>query len=116
MDRARFANEAASELLEHPHDLHQSYPESVSMFGVVGPHEMVIVERDRILDLNRHWPDLGGDAHLIEVTHESCVEVRYPPGAQRHGALGTGHRHDFELLFLKVKVDLEAIAARMRGK
>src|SRR6185437_184932 len=57
MCRARFADEARAENVEHIVNRHQSAPEAPGIFLVVGGVYVVLIESNGIGDLHRHLPD-----------------------------------------------------------
>src|SRR5436190_4676345 len=90
MHGAGFANEAATEPLEHRRYPVQHKPEALSLLRVVGRVPIVFGERDRARDLYRCRPHGCAEAECVETTHELAIERRHRPGFQRHRLLFPG--------------------------
>src|SRR5215471_4606605 len=82
MYRTRLADEARAKFMHHAIGLHQSQPESLRGEAVILRMDAVALERDRVLDLTRHGPDVHLDAETAKALHEFGIEV--------------GHRHRLE--------------------
>ena len=65
MHRARLAEEARAERLEHAVALQQRSPEALRLRGVVGGVGLILGERDGIGNLDRHRPDVHVDAEAL---------------------------------------------------
>ena len=77
-----FPEKARAEHREHLVDLYQRAPEPGDLLGVVGRMDAVLLERDRVGDLDRHGP---------EVRREVQDDAARPHGIQRkRSATATG--------------------------
>src|SRR5580704_8895209 len=82
MYRARFAHKARAKFGHYPIDLHQHPPEFLHIDRIVLGVRAVLLERNGVLDLARHGPDMNVDAKATQPRHDLGVEV--------------GHRHRLE--------------------
>ena len=55
MHRTAFAAETRAKVLKHAIALHEHAPESVGIFAIVRAMLFILIKRDRILNLVRHW-------------------------------------------------------------
>ncbi len=53
-----FANEARAEFLEYFVDVHERAPESIGILGVVRLVNLILIEANRIWNLDRNRPNL----------------------------------------------------------
>src|SRR5262245_4651841 len=76
MHRTAFSTKARSELLEHAIALDQNAPESIGVFPVVRAVLLVFIERNRILNLVRHFVNPYRQMKLVESLHHGTVKIR----------------------------------------
>jgi hypothetical protein len=76
MHRARLAEKAAAEQLEHPVGLHQRAPEAVRGLGVVRLMRFVQGEADRVRHLVGPVVDPDRNADSVQEAHDPAVERR----------------------------------------
>ena len=112
VDRTGLADEAGPELLQHAVHLDQCLPEQVRVARVVRRVPLVLVERDRIGDLDRTGRD--GDVHTpaSKPGHEVVVEPCNGPRLELHregAGVVIGHRQS---VVDEVDVDLEGCDPR----
>src|SRR6185437_13956551 len=81
MHRAHLAGEAPAEGGEDARPLHEKAPEAVRLLRVIGGMEAILLEGNRVGDLNRHGPDLDPQPHRGEPAHELGVELATLIGA-----------------------------------
>ena len=76
--RAGLADEPGAEHLEDALHLDEREPEPPHGVRVVAGVDPVVRERDRVGDLDRHRPDLGGDTEVGEQRHRRSRRSRRP--------------------------------------
>src|SRR5690606_8694790 len=74
--RAALAHEAGTELLQHAVGLTEYLPAPVRQFGLIHPVLEILVERDRILDLDGPTPDPDRHPGCPQRLHHLPVELR----------------------------------------
>ena len=103
--RTDLADEAGPEHLEDAVHLHQCEPEPVHLVAVVGHVQLIGVEGNRALDLDRHRPDLGGQSQPVEHAHHLAVEIGDRAWAQGHCPPIPAGGGDDQLVVDEVEVD-----------
>jgi hypothetical protein len=75
--------------------------------------QIVPIEPKRPRYLDRHWPDVGVQAQVIQQRHQPAIELGHRHGPQLHRPLGAGDGGDVQPLLVEIEVDLEALAVRV---
>ena len=115
LDRARFADEAGLEGLEHAIGLNQRAPQQLRMLRVVRVVPFVQVERDGVGDLHGTGRDRDVDAAASEPRQEVAVEARDRARLEAHREGSRVAVGDVQTVVDEVEVDLElAVAVRDR--
>jgi hypothetical protein len=110
MDGTDLADEARAKEGEHTIDLHQGLPEAVRLLGIIGGMRHVPLERDGIVEFNRHGPDSDFEAKRTQPPHDLAMELGDRAGPQRQPLAPAAAGLDQELMIGEVEVDLERIA------
>jgi hypothetical protein len=107
MDRARLADEACPPLGEDRRDARKDLPAAVRRRRIVGVMDGVVLETNRIGNLDRHRPDAHAKAHALQQTHHLAIEIRYGLAGQRVGLRApVGYLHA-KLMHDEVELDCE---------
>src|SRR5262249_23281026 len=94
VDGAAFAEEPRAEFTEHAECRQHRATEALRGVGVVGAVRLVLVERDRVLDLGGPRADRRGELELVERRAHGAVEVRDRAWAQLDGTAPTVARRE----------------------
>ena len=94
-----------------PIHLQQDAPEPVGVFGVVGRMCPVLVERDRVRDLDRHGPDVGFQTKAAQPAHHLGMEVGDASWRERDGFDRTSTGLDLQPMVDEIEIDLKTARA-----
>ena len=86
---------------------------------IVRPVHRVLIEPDRVGDLDRHRPDLHRQPHVVQHRHHVAVEVRDGARRERQRARRAVRGHDREHVIDEVELHGEraiAVGERPRGE
>ncbi len=103
----------------HPVGLHQLAPEELRGVAVVGGVRAIALERDGVLDLRRHRPDVNVDAQRAQPPHDLGVEIGHRTRRQRKRVDSPVAGPQQQPVLEKVEVDLQEAALvrhRRRGE
>src|SRR5262245_26645949 len=75
MHWADLAKEARAKILHDPRALHQHLPEAGDVDAIVLGVDTILFEARRVLDLDRHRPDVHRNAESAQPVHELLVKV-----------------------------------------
>src|SRR5690606_39113391 len=105
--RAALAHEAGTELLQHAVGLTEYLPAPVRQFGLIHPVLEILVERDRILDLDGPTPDPDRHPGCPQRLHHLPVELRDRSRTQSDRSFASVADLDAEYVVDEVEIDLE---------
>ena len=108
MHRTDLADEARAEQGEDAIALDEDAPEAVGIVAIIGRMGSILLERDRVGDLDRHGPDLHDDSQGLQLGHEIAIEIGDRARLQGHVGGPAFARGDHETMVDEIEVDLKA--------
>jgi len=107
MDRARLAQKAGAELLEHAVGVHKNLQEAPHRSRIIGGMFLVLRKPDRLRQFVRHFVDGDVDAGFPKRGHDGGVETRHRLSGQRKLPLRAVAGGNAQSMIDQVEVDLK---------
>src|SRR6266436_2266621 len=114
MHGACFSYEPGAELFEDSFAAHEDPPESIRVFGIIRGVLRILIERDRVGNLDRHLPDLHRNPQRSQSRHELAIKIGHRTRRQCQPKDGIVAGSNDELMMDEIKLNLE-IPSRVRN-
>src|SRR5262249_50621235 len=106
-----FADESGAKRLEDIIDPDQCAPESMRILGVIRSMDAILIEADRVRNLDGHSPNFHIQTHIVQMCHQLLVKVRDRLRSEREKPRRIIAASDPQLVLDEIKLDLEQAIA-----